>query len=195
MKTKSKNMKVLVVLGALVIALSLILSACGPSNEEVIRGKLIEEFDQIKAGSGEDYDMMLESLEQEGNLEEIGIDSEEFLRALLEGFDYSINEITVEKSTATVKITVTRKSISDANKIFENKTEEYTAELEALAAEDPGSVPGMDEILAKSSALYMEAIAETSLSDMVCEIAYEKISNVWTPTEESSNAFAETIFQ
>ena len=50
MKVKYGSKYVLVCLLALIVTFSLMLGAFGPSAEDVIRGKLTEEFDQLKAG-------------------------------------------------------------------------------------------------------------------------------------------------
>ena len=196
MNAKPKSRILLVITLALIVALPLMLSACGPAADELIRNAIIEEFDEIKVGENANFNEGLDIAFIEGGFEEIGIDGEEFKRLWMDGFDYSINDITVYGKTATASLTFTRKSIEDAVSIFNGKSAEYLAELEALTAEDPNALNDFtdERILSDHVDMFMDALAVTPGSSVDVELRYELIDKVWTPTEESATAMLGKVF-
>ncbi len=87
----------------LLAAVLLALCACnnGPSSEEVIREGLSGELDTIVNKKGDDWDEMISDIEDEADLSQFGIDAEEFVNVLFDGFDYEITSVDVDEEDDT----------------------------------------------------------------------------------------------
>ena len=102
--------KFIVPIMALFAACLLVLTGCGgPSAEQLIREDLEAQFAEVKA----DNEEMIEAIESSAgeNFDSLGIEPKEFMNTYLDGFAYTINEITVEDKTANANVTVTAKSM------------------------------------------------------------------------------------
>ena len=123
----------------LIAALSMLaLCACnsGPSSEEVIREGLSEEFDMIVNKKGDDWDEMISDIEEEADLSMFGIDAEEFVNVLFDGFDYEITSVDVdeEDDTAVAHVTLTSKSMKDVMDALEEAANDFLVFLATLRA-------------------------------------------------------------
>ena len=77
------------------------------ANEEVIRESMTKELDPYK-----NHDSSVISQIQSQNavaLATVGVDGKEYAEALLDGFDYSIEDVTVDGKNATATIVMTQK--------------------------------------------------------------------------------------
>ena len=85
------------------------LVACGgESAEDVIRKGVTEELESIKNLDQAALDeIMAGAGAANAGLEEYGIDMEEFCRTWLDGFDYSVDNVTVDGENATATATIT----------------------------------------------------------------------------------------
>ena len=129
--------KFTVALMALFAACLLVLSGCGgPSVEELIREDLTTQFDEVKSGE-EDF---IEGLEESAgdSFDQLGIDASAFAQAYLDGFDYSIDEIVVEDTTATATVTLKVKSMGDIVNEFNLQFADYmsTVDLSTITEDD-----------------------------------------------------------
>lgn len=160
----------------LIVALmSLVLYGCGgKSNEEIIREGAIAEFDAIKNLDDKTIEDALGDFTENADLREFGIDSIDFCRAWLEGFDYSIDDIVVEDSKATVTATIHCKSIESALNAWQEQLDELV---------DNESVYDLstDALNKKIGSLLMECVDSAPMVTTTVELPYELKDKVWKP--------------
>lgn len=103
-------------IGALACALAL--GGCGlfgPSPEQIVRDGLASDFDMLLDEESQTRQTMVSNLESTGALSGLGVDTQGFLNALLEGMEYEIASVEVddEAKTATATVELTCKSLTD----------------------------------------------------------------------------------
>lgn len=103
-------------IGALACALAL--GGCGlfgPSPEQIVRDGLASDFDLLLDKESQARQTMVSNLESTGALSGLGVDTQGFLDALLEGMEYEIASVEVddEAKTATATVELTCKSLTD----------------------------------------------------------------------------------
>ncbi len=187
----AKMKKLLVaVLAALALTAGLSLAACSSSEspEDAIRADLAAQFDPIKNLDQEVMDELNSSVSGIG-LDEYGVSSDEYITSLLEGFDYTIDSVTVadDGTTATASVTITCKTFTDA-----------TARAEELSTEfgQSDEISGMsqDELNAKIGEIMMQAIDETEPKSTTCEFGYTKTDDTWTLDGDAESEIYNAFF-
>ena len=177
----------------LIAALSMLaLCACnnGPSSEEVIREGLSEEFDMIVNKKGDDWDEMISDIEDEADLSQFGIDAEEFVNVLFDGFDYEITSVDVdeEDDTAVAHVTLTSKSMKDVTAALEQAADDFMG--------DPNNYAGLseDELYKKVGELMMDAIrgVETQNVDVDLECERDEDGN-WTEADSVADEITNAL--
>lgn len=103
-------------IGALACALAL--GGCGlfgPSPEQIVRDGLASDFDMLLDEESQARQTMVSNLESTGTLSGLGVDTQGFLDALLEGMEYEIASVEVddEAKTATATVELICKSLTD----------------------------------------------------------------------------------
>lgn len=153
------------------------LSSCGPNNEQIIRQTLTQEFDAYK---NVDDSVLTEISTKAANqgLDRMGIDTEEFASAVLDGFDYHIDDITVEGKTAQATITFAGKS----SKAFTESINNLMAELTTDESFSGMTTDQRREYLIDR---LMEAFKDVPVSDETVTINYELDGNVWRSTNSA----------
>lgn len=173
------------VLAAVVAAMMLTfgcmaLAGCSqPSAEDVIREGLTKELDQVKNLDGE---LMSEvgAMDAASELETYGITAQSFMETYFDGFDYSIDSVTIDesdKNKATAVVTLKVKSLTDVyTKITEASTEFATSADVASMSED--------ELNQKVGEIVLQAITDVPATEteavtlpLVCE------NNEWQVTD------------
>jgi hypothetical protein len=187
MPTKStlatKTLKALALSAVLVMGLvmSMGLIGCAANNEQVIRDGLTESLDQFKDAGSEQWQEMIDL--QGGQLESVGIDPSELVTTWIDGFDYSIGEITVTGDTATVELTITCKKLSPA----------ITAATDVLMADESIAELSSDEVTQKTGEAIMDALKTAQPESTAVTIECEKIGNLWTEASSAENAYMSAI--
>lgn len=87
-------------------------SGCQKSSEDVIRESIVDRFEPYKSMNEEIINRLSKTAEDEG-LPELGLSGTDFAYAILDGFDYSIDNIEVSGNKATADITISSKSLTD----------------------------------------------------------------------------------
>lgn len=173
---KKRLLAPMAVIASLCLAL---LTACGgPSTEDLIRTDLTDQFDAVKSG---DEDMLKEIEDASGDdFADLGIDSDDFATAYLDGFDYSIGDITVDDSTATAQVTVSCKSMKD---IMEQFQAQFTQEV----ASSDLSTMTEDGLYARAGEILLDVTKNAEVKDTDCTFTYEKGDDgAWTATSDAS---------
>ena len=187
LKNLLKKRVSLVLACVMVAALCVGMTGCsGESDEDVIREGVTAEFESIKNLEQEVLDDLVTSVEASGDMSMLGVDNEEFCRGLLEGFDYSVDEVVVDGDTATVKATMTCKNVSA---ILTSWTEDVT-----VFAADPAVLEMTeDELYTEMGTMLMTTIGEAELISTQVELPYEKIDNTWQGTAEAETAITNAM--
>lgn len=188
MKKRSLRALVCSLVAVLAVACGLAVTACssGQSDEDLIRQDLTASLDEVK-NADEDAIQDLIANEDTSVFEQVGIDPTEFLSAMLDGFDYTIDSVSVDGDTATASVSVTCKSMTTM------QTDAMNA-LYALA-DDPSAVAGMseDELMQLAGQAMMEAIKNSETHESTYEFTYEKVDGTWT-IQDSSDDFMSAVF-
>ena len=125
---KRGTIRALVASLAVVVAVScgVVLGGCSSANpEQAIRDDLTATLDEVKNVDDATIEELMGSVDT-SQLEPYGIDGTEFARSLLDGFDYSIGDITVDGDTATAQVSITCKSAMDLYDELENMMTELS---------------------------------------------------------------------
>lgn len=184
------KIKRLIAVGALALAMAfsacLVAGCSGQSDEEVIRTAITEELDGIKNLDEETVSMLSEGMDV-SQLAEFGIDGTEFMTTYLEGFDYSIDGITVDGDTAEAVVTLTCKSYSGFEQAL---TDAATDLMSNMSFEDMANM-SEEELNTLIGQTTMETLKNVEVAP--CEpitIEYTKANNTWTPSDSASNDVA-----
>lgn len=111
---------------AILVGLLLVIGlvGCGESGdaeaEANITDGVSERLEELKAGSGDAFDVARETLNSYvgGQLRDMGVSDTDLVSAYLEGFDYEVGDVTMTGSSASVHVTLTCRSVSDIVKDF-----------------------------------------------------------------------------
>ena len=137
MNSKTLDVKLIsiraVCVAAIAIAvgfLLLSLTGCGPSNEERIEQAVSQPLEAIKAKDEATLASLL-SDDAKQQISDIGIDPTTYISAFLDGFDYSLGPINIDKDTATVDLTIT---CTTTDSIFAALEQKATEDFESGAS-------------------------------------------------------------
>ncbi|MGQ5427202.1 hypothetical protein ACULPM_09250 [Thermophilibacter sp. ZX-H3] len=188
---KNRVLKVLACSIAAVLALGagLALGACsGPSPEELIREDLAANLDRVKELDDATVEELVGSMGTIG-LEDYGIEASDVVTSLLDGFDYTIDDIAVddEGTSAVASVTVTCKSAAD----FNEQIEQAAADLMTELMDDPSGLEllGDTEALnARIGEVIMETLDGVELQQTPIEIGYSKTDEGWAASDATELA-------
>lgn len=144
---------------------------CQPSSEDVIRKTVDEKFDAYKSLDDAVLSEIATKAEQDG-LDELGISGQDYANAVLGGFDYSIDGITVNEQEATVSMTIVSKSKTD----FYNKLNEAVSafmanpDTESMSAEEKSTQVG---------SITMQAFEQTETVSENVQLQFQLQGNTW----------------
>ena len=98
------------------------LAGCGANEEEQVRQQVTADLDAIKNLDDAMVQEVVAAAADEGvdeAYEMFGITTEDVVRAYLDGFDYTIDGVTIDGDTAQVTVTMTMKSEADVTSALE----------------------------------------------------------------------------
>lgn len=173
----------------LALSVGLVLGACsGPSPEEAIREDLTANLDRVKELDDATVKELVGSMGTLG-LETYGIEASDVVRSLLDGFDYTIDDITVddEGTSAVASVSVTCKSASD----FTERINQAATDLATELMNDPSGLELLsdeDALNARIGEVVMETLDEVELQQTSIEIDYSKTDDGWTASDASELA-------
>lgn len=184
--TMTKTFKMLV--AALMVAvLAVSLTACGgKSDEEVIREGVTSEFETIKNYDGTGTSEIFGDVSEMAELDQFGISADDFFKTWLSGFDYSVDDVTVDGNNATVKVTVTIKSFAEAMEDFQTRISEIDATTMADKTQE--------ELYAEMGTMLMDCIDSASLMTETVELPYTLNGNEWAPGAGFESALSQALF-
>lgn len=173
----------------LALSVGLVLGACsGPSPEEAIREDLTANLDRVKELDDATVEELVGSMGTLG-LETYGIEASDVVRSLLDGFDYTIDDITVddEGTSAVASVSVTCKSASD----FTERINQAATDLATELMNDPSGLELLsdeDALNARIGEVVMATLDEVELQQTSIEIDYSKTDDGWTASDASELA-------
>ena len=173
----------------LALSVGLVLGACsGPSPEEAIREDLTANLDRVKELDDATVEELVGSMGTLG-LETYGIEASDVVRSLLDGFDYTIDDLTVddEGTSAVASVSVTCKSASD----FTERINQAATDLATELMNDPSGLELLsdeDALNARIGEVVMETLDEVELQQTSIEIDYSKTDDGWTASDASELA-------
>lgn len=183
-----KRVKLAVVCAvALMVVCVGMLTGCGPDNEEVIRTGVAEELDGLKNLD----DAALSELMSGADVQDLalfGIDSNEFMKAYLAGFDYRIDDVTVDGDKAHVTVVFTCRSFSAYEQALEDAAAAL-AEDESFAELDEA---GMNQKIGEAVMAAVATIEPVETAPVVLD--YELVDKTWTPTAQTTQNVATALF-
>lgn len=163
-----------------------LLGACsGVNPEQLIIADLTTNLDLVKNADDETIDAIMSGIDATA-LEAYGVDGAEFAAALIDGFDYTIDEIDVEGDTATATLTITCKSATTLYGDLERLTTELLSDPAVYTMTE-------DELYAKIGELVLEAVNETEPRPITVEVVYTKADGEWAMDDASSTALSEVF--
>ncbi len=154
---------------ALAAALTATLVGCQgqKSPEELIKADLTQQFDEVKNADSDSWSEEFGMTNED--FAELGVDANQFMGAYLDGFDYKIGDITVDKDkgTATAKVDITCKQFDE---IFSTWFGTYLGK--AMSMLDASE----EEIIKLAGETLMDATKSATAKTVACELAYAKNS-------------------
>lgn len=141
-------------IGALACALAL--GGCGlfgPSPEQIVRDGLASDFDMLLDKESQARQTMVSNLESTGALSGLGVDTQGFLDALLEGMEYEIASVEVddEAKTATATVELTCKSLTDVATRAQELLNQRAADAGETAISPEETLAWMGECLVQAA--------------------------------------------
>lgn len=182
-------------MAVMAFALCFGLAACGgskSSDEKLIKDSINSELAGIKAMDAQSLATLTQSA---GDISsQLGISSEQFIKAWFDGFDYKINSVTVDGKKADASIDLTIKDFKVAIKTFSD-------DLDALLEDDAfiSDLMGMSEdkmteaLTKKSGEILLAAFAKAPMKTASVELPYTLKDNTWTPDDDIETILADAI--
>lgn len=163
-------------MAVLLVCCLVALPGCGSSDDELITENLTTQLNALKNVDDNVVDEVASAAEDEFG--SIGLDATDYVKSLLDGFDYTIGKITVDGETASVDLSVTAKSLSDIQSQFMT---EYTNQLNAI---DGTSIADDSTLYQMAGDALMSAIDAAEPKTVDCTIEYSKDDDGnWTPND------------
>lgn len=166
------------------------LVGCGSSqqsDEELVRSSLSSELDSIKNLDEKFVNEISEAVDM-SRLSLYGIDGMEFMRSYLEGFDYSIDSVTVDGETAQAQLTLTCKSYTGYQKALQAAVDNITA--------NPDEIAGLsnDDINKKIGEIVIQSLDGVELKPTEpVTINYTKVDDTWEAASSTSGDIAAAL--
>lgn len=168
--TLKKISAVLALMMAAVLSLTLV--ACGSNDEEVIREGVTSEFEAMKNPDDAGFQELVGAFTGSADLSSLGVDNEEFCKAWLDGFDYSIDSVKVDGNNAEVEATVTVKSLSEAIENWQDEFFEFLETDEALEMTET-------ELQEKAGEMLMDTLAQAPMMTNTVTMPYVLDDRTW----------------
>lgn len=158
---------------AIMIAISLLLTSCAPkSDSDVIQDSIIEKMNSFKYRDHNTMEKFIEYMDIE-QLSIFNIDPFEFTDAFFDGFDYSINGITIEEGKAIAELQITCKNFSG----FLDTLAEYSEDISGKISKDASLSTDLRKAYGSE---IMDILKDTDTkSSRVAEVLYNLDGNAY----------------
>lgn len=165
----------------LVLGLGLVSAGCSQQSEapddptELVKAELTKGFDQVKDQltniDNETLNAMFDA-DALAQFEAMGLDGAEFVKGLLDGFDYEIGEITINGDKAEAAVTLKMKDLKE----WMSNVEESAIQL---AMENPNISEA--ELMSQMGPLMMDALGKVEgMADIPITVTATESNGTWT---------------
>lgn len=181
-KMKKAWLALVVLIASLAMGFTLV-GCGGASDEELITQAIDNEMSIIVEPDDETIQMLAdEAASGAGSaFDSMGIDSTELVKSWIDGFGYTIGEITVDGDTATAEMTITSKQLGPIMMDWQASFQE-NATVQSFTS--------TDEIYAYAGETIMEAINSASPVETEVTVELTKDGNDWTFDQGAANQTA-----
>ena len=152
-------------------------AGCQPPSEDVIRTTVEQKFNAYKSLDDAVLSEIAAKAEQDG-LNDLGISGQDYASAVLDGFDYSIDDITVNEQAATVSMTVVSKSKTD----FYNKLNDAVSAFVANPGTEALSEGEKDT---QMGSITMQAFEQTETVGESIQLQFQLQGTTWVSVNSS----------
>lgn len=183
----SKKLLALVLAATMLCFGALVLSSCGKSDEEVVREGVVRELDLVKNKDPEFMESITDAA-LASEMDAYGIDANEFMVSYLEGFDYTINDVTVDGDGATANVTITCKTLTDIyNEVMTNAEETANnTDTSSMSEDEANQLVGQ---------IMMEAVGQVQATTQEpIDLTFTLNGNTWEPTSAAETALQNALF-
>ena len=157
--------------------LAICLAGCAKTSEDVLREAVMEEFDPYRNLEDAALDRIASIAEEEG-LSELGISGVDFASSVLEGFDYTIDDVRITNDEAVVSVTIISKSASD----FDAKIAER---VQAFVESDESQQLDAAQRASKIGEIALESIDDAEVISQSLDIVFRLEDTTWLSTDVS----------
>lgn len=188
LKNYTSRITALILALALLVVGSVFFGCSSPqTDEEQIEASLSAELDSIKNLDDSFVDDLRESIDM-SQLSIYGIDGVEFMESYLDGFDYTIDSITVDGDTAMAQITLMCKSYTEYQEALSNAVSEITANPDMIASWSESDInQHIGEIVISS----LDNVSLKPTEPIT--IAYTKLDDSWQAASATSGDIAQAL--
>lgn len=160
------------------------LTACN-SPEAAIRDDLTNQLETIKQGD----DSFVSGIEENAgeDFASLGIDTDEFVTAYLDGFDYTVEDVSIKDGVATAKATITCKSLDGIMTDFQN---DYYSRLDSL---DITELSDQDALRQLAGETMMDVVETAETAETDCEFTYTRTPKGTWKCDNGDEALAQAM--
>lgn len=172
---------------ALVAALALPLLGCAhQSDEEAIEQSIAQRLDGYKNIDSAETAHFAERMDID-SLSQYDVSVRDFMQAYFDGFDYTVQDVTVDGASARATVVLQCKSFSE----YEEALQEATDAMKADPAIAKMSTDELDEAFGEAILGSLAGVEVRQTQPI--EITFEKVDNVWEPLSNSSEDIAQAL--
>jgi len=163
----------------IVAALSVALFTCSANSERSLRSVVTSDLDAIKHIEPAALDMLKDQLAKG---EQFGIDSREFASVWLEGFSYSLGDLSVEGDRATVEVSFTVKSLQAS---LDSSMPDIAKIMEEVSETD-----SIEDAYAQCGKIILKNLRSGQLSAGTITLSYHFDGKTWVMDSKSAKELA-----
>ncbi len=165
---------------------SLGLVACGPNDEEIVKQCATDQLERVKTHDAELLDKVAAGVNADA-LAAYGIDARSFSEAFLDGFDYRIDEVSVDGKTAKASVVLTSKSLPAVMESFDQA-------IDAVGEQEGSGNMSEDEIAQAVGTALTDALAATGATEHApLELDFALDEKTWSLTPSSAAQLANAV--
>lgn len=188
---------VLAAFAAMLIALAGMGVGCssGPSAEELIAQDIEAQLSALQDAASDLHAEFVEDLEASNgdNLSMLGIDADDYVTSLLDGFAYQVNGVSVDEDagTATADVTVTCKPLHSIMEEFDAAAEGYAEQYVADAIAAGQTEVDEAALYQDMGQMFMDAIDGAESQESACVFTYTRNDEgAWAADESAADELA-----
>ena len=164
------------------------MTGCADNSEEVIRESLTEEIGQLKDPDAATLGELSSSLPT-SSLLQLGLSPNDLIKGILDGFDGTVDSVTVNGNEAEAVVTLSSKNFSEVQSALENLQSDMVDNAEELAG------MSQDEIKQWAGQMIMTTIEEAPVeTHEPVTIKYVRNGNTWEPAEGADSEMYSALF-